>query len=86
MEVSSCSALLSDNEMFFSFNSSFVLSYNKSRYLNCHSECSDYIAYRKERDELLEIKAKKIKEICDVKAFNVKETSRLIKRKGTYRK
>ena len=35
---------------------------------------------------MLEIKAKKIKEICDVKAFNVKETSRLIKRKGTYRK
>ena len=47
----------------------------KSRYLNCHSECSNYIAYRKERDEILEIKAKKIKEICDVKAFNVKETS-----------
>ena len=34
MEVSSCSALLSDNEMFSSFNSSFVLPYNKSRYLN----------------------------------------------------
>ena len=32
----------------------------KSRYLNCHSECSDYIAYRKERDEILEIKANKI--------------------------
>ena len=60
--------------------------YCTSRYLNCHSECEDYKAYRKERDEMLEIKAKKIKEICDVKAFNVKETSRLIKRKGTYRK
>lgn len=31
----------------------------KSRYLGCHDECADYQAFRKERNELLELKNKK---------------------------
>ena len=30
----------------------------KSRYLGCHSECADYRAYRKERNEILDLKNK----------------------------
>lgn len=30
----------------------------KSRYIGCHSECESYLSFRKERDEILELRRK----------------------------
>lgn len=53
----------------------------EERYLGCHSECANYIAYRTERDELLEIKYQQEKKITDAQGYKYYETNKMIKRK-----
>ena len=53
----------------------------KERYVGCHGECSSYLLYRKERDELLELKHQAEKKIADVQGYKYHETHRMIKRK-----
>ena len=53
----------------------------EERYVGCHGECSSYLLYRKERDELLELKHQAEKRIADVQGYKYYETHKMIKRK-----
>lgn len=54
----------------------------KSRYIGCHSECVDYIAFRNERDKILELKLKEEKQYCECADYKLKGTYKMIRRQG----
>lgn len=58
----------------------------KSRYLGCHEECADYIAYRKEKDELNELRYETQKEREVVDGYRMKSQTKFEKRQGKFKK
>lgn len=57
----------------------------KERYIRCHSECTDYIKYRKERDNILKMKYEQAKEENIFNEYKIDETLKLLRSKGQKR-
>lgn len=53
----------------------------KERYLGCHEECADYIAFRKEKDELNQLRNEAQKERGIVEGYRIESNQREMKKR-----